>query len=129
MSKRIILALGSSNQMHKLGALLEGAGYAVTYAGDEKEALHLSRKVRPKALITKANIPEIDGLTICRRLKLDPMISNIPVVMLDRLDHSDSAVRALDAGVADYIPGDIFESENLLQSIQRLVGATSAFMR
>ena len=49
-------------------------------------------------------MPDINGLEVLSRLKDDPAVQHIPVIMISALDEIDSIVRCIEAGAEDYVP-------------------------
>jgi diguanylate cyclase (GGDEF)-like protein len=79
-------------------------GFEVKTAAGGAEALVLSREFQPAVIILDINMPEMDGMETCRRLKADIVTAHIPVLFLtgQRADE-DSSVEALAAGGNDFL--------------------------
>ena len=82
---------------------LRDDGHEVLTAGNGKEALELSAAQRPDAILLDVMMPGMDGIEVCRRLKADPQLRNIPVILVTAKTADDDVVRGLDAGADDYI--------------------------
>ncbi len=80
--------------------LLARAGYAVTAAGDGREALQAFYDVRPDLVILDVKMPRLDGWQTLDRIR---DLSNVPVLMLTARDGELDKVRALKAGADDYV--------------------------
>jgi two-component system alkaline phosphatase synthesis response regulator PhoP len=79
---------------------LERSGYRVIEAGDGKTALAQVRHERPDLVVLDLNLPEMDGLDVCRALRRE---SDMPIVMLTaRVDETDRLI-GLELGADDYI--------------------------
>jgi PAS domain S-box-containing protein len=77
---------------------LRGAGFDVIEAAGGAEALRLARR-RPDVTVLELDLPDLEGLEVCRRLKADPETASIPVLCLSAaLRDAASRVRALEAG-------------------------------
>lgn len=82
---------------------LELEGYEIELAADGEEALRrLELEPSPDAVVLDVLMPGIDGLEVCRRLRLRGNI--VPVLMLTARAEVDSRVAGLDAGADDYLP-------------------------
>ena len=79
---------------------LEGAGFRVEFADDGQAALDRARLAPPALVVTEILIPKLDGLTLCRRLREDPVTSAVPVVVFSILA---AAARATDAGAGAFL--------------------------
>ena len=79
---------------------LENAGFTGLTAGDGKTALAIVRRERPDLIVLDLNLPEMDGLDVCRVLRRE---SDVPVIMLTaRVDETDRLI-GLELGADDYI--------------------------
>ena len=79
---------------------LEQSGYRVLEAGDGKTALAQARHERPDLVVLDLNLPEMDGLDVCRALRRE---SDVPIIMLTaRVDETDRLI-GLELGADDYI--------------------------
>ena len=79
---------------------LERSGYRVLTAGDGKTALAQARHERPDLVVLDLNLPEMDGLDVCRALRRE---SDVPIIMLTaRVDETDRLI-GLELGADDYI--------------------------
>ncbi len=79
---------------------LEHSGYRVVIAGDGQMALDTARQSRPDLVVLDLNLPGMDGLEVCRRLRSD---SNVPIIMLTaRVEETDRLI-GLELGADDYI--------------------------
>jgi signal transduction histidine kinase/CheY-like chemotaxis protein len=94
---------------------LQREGFRVLAAATGDEALRLAREKRPDAISLDVLMPGMDGWTVLRSLKADPVTSPIPVVMVSMLDDRDIG-HAL--GAADYLTKP-FDREKLVQALRR----------
>jgi len=79
---------------------LERGGFRVIEAGDGKTALVRARSDRPDLVVLDLNLPEMDGLDVCRALRRE---SDVPVIMLTaRVEETDRLI-GLELGADDYI--------------------------
>ncbi|REG36220.1 response regulator receiver domain-containing protein [Archangium gephyra] len=61
--------------------LLEQLGFSITSAPDGQEALALAPRLRPDLIITDVSMPRMNGLELCRRLRADPRLHAIPLII------------------------------------------------
>lgn len=104
---------------------LTAAGYVVTSVDDGAAALASIALERPDVVVLDAMMPVMDGFEALRRLKADPELSGLAVVMLTALKRSEDVVSALKLGAADYIPKP-FNPDELVARLMRIVPAGSA---
>ena len=82
---------------------LERAGFRVLSAGDGSRALSLARAERPNLIVLDLMLPGMDGLDVTRVLRHDPLLLEIPIIMLTaRVEEADKLV-GLELGADDYL--------------------------
>jgi CheY-like chemotaxis protein len=82
---------------------LEHEGHTVAFAEHGGEALELLGQQRFDLLLLDVLMPELDGYEVLAKLKDDPHLRDIPVVVTSALDELDSVVRCLEMGAEDYL--------------------------
>lgn len=82
---------------------LSREGYMVTAVGSGEEALKVVANHPPALVILDLMLPGIDGLEVCKRLKNDPKMASIPIVMLTVKGEETDVVVGLELGADDYI--------------------------
>jgi CheY-like chemotaxis protein len=83
--------------------LLALPGYEVQTARDAEEALSTLRAFHPRLIIMDLQLPDIDGLTLTRRLKADPALAGTAIVAVTASAMKGDEERALAAGVDGYM--------------------------
>lgn len=86
-----------------LTEFLVGCGFRVAGASDGPEALRKAIRRRPDIVLLDLAIPRLDGWTVARTLKADPVFANVPVVALSGLDYPDERLRAVESGCDAFI--------------------------
>jgi CheY-like chemotaxis protein len=71
---------------------LEKDGHRVLLAGDGDEGLRLAREMRPDLITLDVMMPRMNGWTMLEKLREDPALAAIPVVLLTVVDHEDQAL-------------------------------------
>lgn len=98
-----------------LTAYLVSGGYdAISASGGEK-ALALAESAAPDLVLLDAMMPNMSGFEVCRRIKSDPRIQHIPVIMVTSLTSIDDKIRGQEAGADDFISKPIKRVELLLR--------------
>jgi adenylate cyclase len=82
---------------------LQSQGYAVVSATDGEAGLEAVHEHGPDLVLLDVNMPRLDGLETCRRLKADPALPFTPVVLVTALADARDMVAGLDAGADEYI--------------------------
>lgn len=83
---------------------LELLGYATISAGDGQAALELLALEPVDLVLLDVMMPRLDGFQVLERMKADPQLRHIPVIMISALGQLESAVRGIERGAEDYLP-------------------------
>jgi signal transduction histidine kinase len=84
-------------------AFLQGQGYRALTASSGEEALLLCAQERPDLIMLDINMPGMNGIEVCRRLKSDPALASIPVLFVSALVETEYRIQAFQAGGVDYL--------------------------
>lgn len=105
-----------------LRALLASAEYTLELAADGPEALTKAALHMPDLILLDVMMPGMDGFEVCRRIRADPRLAEVPVIMVTALDDRESRLTGLDAGADDFIskPFDRAELRARVRTIARL---------
>ncbi len=109
--------------------LLDKAGYQTFPAQTGLETLEAARRHRPDLILLDVNLPDIDGFEVCRRLKADPELAGIGVIIVSSTyTDGESQAAGLDLGADGYIARPVSNRELLarLQGLLRLRAAEQA---
>jgi adenylate cyclase len=83
---------------------LEQAGHRVGSAASGQEALEILREKPFDVVLLDIVMPELDGVSVLERLKRDPVLQHVPVIMISAVDEIDTVVRCIEIGAEDYLP-------------------------
>ena len=86
MEKKILLIDDEQRLVANLKVFLELNGYEVLTAYDGKEGFQIAQDTIPDIIITDIMMPEMDGYTLLKELKMHTKLQNIPVIMLTAKD-------------------------------------------
>jgi CheY-like chemotaxis protein len=112
-ARRIILIAERDANVRELQLLfLNRAGYGVEFADDGQMALDHARVIDPALIVTEILIPKIDGLTLCRRIRDDVALRDVPVLVFSILA---AGTRAREAGATAFLRKPVVESTFLAQ--------------
>lgn len=99
----ILIAEDSPTQAEKLQYLLEEHGYAVTAAPDGKQALMSAQRRKPALVISDIVMPEMNGYELCKALKSDEALRDIPVILVTTLSNVLDIMKGLECGADNFI--------------------------
>jgi serine phosphatase RsbU (regulator of sigma subunit) len=101
--ERIVVIDDSANDLQVTRRFLERHGYIVSVATSGEEGLELAASVTPDALVVDYRMPGMDGFEVTRRIKADPRLQTIPVLLLTGADSASYVVEGLGAGADDFV--------------------------
>jgi len=116
----VLIAEDSRTQAAQLQHHLESNGYRVVAASDGNAALEAARHQAPDLVISDIDMPLLDGYQMCRALKQDNRLCDIPVILLTSLGNLEDVVRGLEAG-ADYYVTKPYQSDYLLSRVKEIL--------
>ena len=99
----ILIAEDSPTQAEELRGLLEEHGYAVVTAANGKAALESARRHKPTLVISDVLMPELDGYGLCKAIKSDEKLKDIPVILVTTLSDPQGVIRGLECGADNFI--------------------------
>ena len=120
MVERILVVDDDPDILQFVRLNLELDGFEVDLAGGGREALEKAAASPPDLMLLDVMMPEIDGLTVLRRMRSDPPTANIPVIVLTARSLAEDRVKGLDLGADDYITKP-FDLEELIARVKTVL--------
>ncbi|MGA8051933.1 MAG: response regulator [Burkholderiales bacterium] len=108
---RILVVDDQRTNVELMAQLLRSRGHEVHTALDGARGLELVREVRPDLVISDIMMPGIDGYEVCRRLRRDPEMALLPVVLVTSLDPQAERITGIEAGADDFLSKPVNWSE------------------
>jgi len=108
-----------------LGQMLSHEGYEVMPATSGDQALARARARVPDLVLLDLLMPDMDGVEVCRQLRADPQLADVPVIFLTAATERDLLVRAFETGAVDYLTKP-FVAEELLARVRTHVNLKRA---
>jgi len=96
-------------------------GYQVESAANGKEGLEKAREVKPTLILLDIMMPEMNGLEVLDKLKVDPEIKKIPVIVLTNLAGTQDAETALSKGAVKYIIKSEHDPSDVAKMIKEVI--------
>jgi two-component system, OmpR family, alkaline phosphatase synthesis response regulator PhoP len=103
MRKNILVVEDEKDIVEVLRYYLEKDNYRVHVAEDGFTALEIAEKVVPNLVILDLMLPRLDGTEVCKRLKADERLRDIPIIMLTAKAEEADKVKGLETGADDYV--------------------------
>jgi PAS domain S-box-containing protein len=121
--KSTILIVDDELFMSKtLEGLLTSPDYVLAVATNGEEALAKAKELTPDLILLDVMMPIMDGFEVCRHLRADPVLSDVPVIMVTALDDRESRLRGIEVGADDFVskPIDPVELQARVRTITKL---------
>ena len=100
----ILIVDDAPAQLGALRSMMLQQDYQTFVATSGERALVIAQRARPDLILLDIELPGLDGMDVCRRLKTHPRTCNIPVIFMSARSGTEDIVAAFDIGAADYIP-------------------------
>ena len=117
---RVLLVEDEQDVAELIRYNLTKEGYDVILSANGNEALRLAREHRPDVLLLDIMVPQLNGWEVCRRLKKDPDLSQIPVIMVSGRVEEGDKVLGFEVGADDYVTKP-FSPRELLARIKAVM--------
>ncbi len=118
ITRDYILAVDDTpSSLRLLTDILTGEGYEVRSAINGELALHAAKAQPPQLVLLDVSMPEMDGFEVCRRLKQEPRLHDIPVIFVSALSETHEKIKGFDFGGVDYVTKP-FQREELLARVR-----------
>ncbi|HGE72868.1 TPA: response regulator [Candidatus Poribacteria bacterium] len=118
----ILIVEDNKIERNNMGVLLSNQKYELAFASDGNEAIRKSKELMPDIILLDVMLPDIDGYEVCRRIRSDEILSEVPIIMITGLNDRESRLQGIISGADDFItkPFDREELRARIQTIARL---------
>lgn len=113
----ILIVDDIAKNIQLLGKILDNQGYRVLAATDGEQALKAAKKHSPDLILLDIMMPGLSGYDVCRELKGDEELSEIPVIFLTARSDEEDVIKGFNVGGSDYVTKP-FNAGELLARIQ-----------
>ena len=122
MSSTVLIVDDEESGRQTIESVLEGEGYNIELAENGFQAIDRARELLPDVILLDVMMPGMTGFEVCQRIRSDPELAEIPIIILTALDDRESMLSGLKAGADDFIskPFDRFELRARVLGITRL---------
>ena len=118
MTKRILVVEDQADNMQILRDLLTSAGYELIEAKDGEEGVKVATAERPDLILMDIQLPLLDGYEATRRIKADPALRAIPIIVVTSYALGGDEAKAREAGCDGYVPKP-FSPRQLLAKVRK----------
>jgi len=102
MAPTILLVIADQESRKGWHEVLAGQGYKIIEIGTGERVPDLCLQLRPDLLLIDANLPDVSGFEVCRRLKADARSRHTSIVLITKLSDDPNSSQARDAGADDF---------------------------
>ena len=120
MKQSILLVDDEPNLRELLRQMLELGGFDVVEAEDGLDAVERLKQMTPSAMILDVMMPNLDGVTLCKKLRASVRFANLPIIMLSGKTQYRAVQEGLAAGANLYLCKPIAIDE-LIQSVKEVL--------
>lgn len=121
MEQRLLIVDDVEMIAASIGFVLSELELPMDIASHGEEALAMLHERPYSLIISDIAMPRMDGLALTKALRHDPMLSDIPLILLTSLDHPDERVAGLQAGANDYIIKGSIGGGELVHRVRELL--------
>jgi len=128
MAQRILVVDDEPDLLELVRINLAQAGYVVETASTGSEALAALQRSKPDLLVLDLMLPDHSGTEVCRRIRSDPALADLPIIMLTALSEEVDRVVGFELGTDDYMTKPFSPRELVLRTkaVLRRQGATES---
>ena len=120
MKKKVLTVDDSRTMREMVSFTLRGAGFDVVEANDGQQALVVLASHKVDLILADLNMPNMDGITLVRELRLLPQYKGVPLLVLTTDASSERKNEGRAAGATGWIVKP-FNPERLLETVQKVL--------
>jgi len=120
MTRRILIVDDEPNIVASLEFLMRGDDYDVLVARNGEEALRLAERFRPDLVLLDVMMPQRSGFEVCRRIRENPALSDMKIVMLTARGRDIEREKGLKSGANAYVTKP-FSTKELMNTVRGLL--------
>ena len=125
MAHRILIADDEPNIVLALEYLMKNEGYEVQTATDGEDALLSIAKIRPDLILLDIMMPNLDGYEVCQRIRSDPSMKDIVIIMLTAKGREIEREKGLALG-ADFYITKPFSTREVVKKVREILTGNPA---
>lgn len=120
---KILFIEDEPNLQKTLNQALRQEGYEIKAAFDGQEGLALAKTQKPDLILLDLILPKMDGFAVLQELKKDPILKDIPVIVLTNLESSVDVERVLELGATTYLVKANYSLEEVVAKIKQALSS------
>ena len=120
ISKKVLVVEDDRDILLLVKMYLDNEGFRTITASNGAEALKQVKSEHPQLIVLDLMLPEVDGLEVCKKLRMGPETAKVPIIMLTAKTEESDTVIGLELGADDYV-GKPFSPRALVARIKALL--------
>jgi len=116
-SPAILIVDDNPQNLQVLGRLLQESKYEIEFATNGEAALEWLNTRQFDLILLDINMPGMNGFEVCRRIRSNPDMNNVPVIFLSAESERESILKGFELGAQDYVTKP-FDSRELLVKVR-----------
>lgn len=120
--RRVLVADDSITVRELERKILQSRGYQVDVTVDGMEAWNSMRAFQYDLLVSDVDMPRLNGIDLVRRIRQDPRLSALPVIIISYKDREEDRLRGLEAGANYYLTKSSFQDDTFLKAVKDMIG-------
>ena len=121
-ARRILVVDDSITVREVERRLLENKGYEVDVAVDGMDGFNRVRSGRYDLVVSDVDMPRMNGIEMVSRIRHEPALARLPVIIVSYKDREEDRLRGLEAGASYYLTKGSFHDEQLVNAVADLIG-------
>lgn len=113
---RVLIVDDDPAALRMIEYIFDRADYEVYLAATGPEALSKAGEAKPDLVILDVMMPDVTGLEVCQRLRAQPALARLPIIMLSAKDQLEDKVNGFEAGADDYVSKPVDPQELLARA-------------
>ena len=122
MAKKILIVEDDKFLRDLISQKLLKEGYDIAEAVDGEKGIEGVKKEKPDLVLLDLILPGVDGFEVLSQIKADPILAQIPVIILSNLGQKEDVERGLKLGAVDYLIKAHFTPEEIIQKVKAVLG-------
>ena len=121
-NKKILIVEDDQALAHALQNKLTSESFITLSAGNGQEGLNMAEKEKPDLILLDVIMPIMDGLTMLQKMKKNPDLADIPIILLTNLNDAETVSRALAMGLNDYLVKTDWKLQDIVKLVREKIG-------
>ncbi len=121
MAEKILVVEDDKFLRELISRKLSDEGFDITQAVDGEDGIEKIKQVKPDLVLLDLILPSIDGFEVLSRIKEDPSVASIPVIILSNLGQKEEIEKGLSLGAVDFLIKAHFTPGEIIDKIKTLL--------